>query len=190
MDDLRTTQHEINRVAEYIFDDAHRHVAALRDVAVAARFVGGVGRPAYDVGGLVGAGAGGGGGVGGGGGSSRRGEELYVETQTLLGNCVRLFYEADNLLKRSREDAARWDLEGLRRRVVFVMNRHEVAEKIQRLGDQKAKLAAVQMSLFIRKSAVQDRMLGDVLAMVKDLQGVKREGESDDSGVIVSEEGG
>lgn len=75
---------------------------------------------------------------------------LYEEVQTLLESCVRLFYEADDLLKKSQSDEGRWDPEGLRRRIVFVMNRHEVGEKMQRLSDQKAKLSAVQTSLFMR----------------------------------------
>ena len=132
-------------------------------------------RPAYVVNGSTGVSPGGG--------------ELYEETQTLLGNCVKLFYEADSLLKRSKEDAARWDPEGLWRRIVYVMNRHEVAEKMQRLEDQKMKLAAVQMNLFIRKSAMQDALLGQIAENMKEIQATKgdleKEPSSDDSGVLV-----
>ncbi|KAL8849727.1 MAG: hypothetical protein Q9221_005337 [Calogaya cf. arnoldii] len=70
---------------------------------------------------------------------------LYDEVQGLLRTCVTLFYEADDLLKRSERDPY-----GLRRRILFVMNRNEVTEKMNRLADQKAKLAAIQMSLFLR----------------------------------------
>ena len=77
-------------------------------------------------------------------------QELYDVVQVLLGSCVKLFYEADDLLKKSENDDGRWDPEGLRRRIVFVMNRHEVAEKMQRLEDQKARLGDVRMSLFLR----------------------------------------
>ncbi|KAL8645876.1 MAG: hypothetical protein Q9226_007097 [Calogaya cf. arnoldii] len=70
---------------------------------------------------------------------------LYDEVQGLLKTCVTLFYEADDLLKRSERDPY-----GLRRRILFVMNRNEVTEKMNRLADQKAKLAAIQMSLFLR----------------------------------------
>ena len=87
---------------------------------------------------------------------------LYDEVQELLGNCVRLFYEADDLLKRCESDVARWDPEGLRRRITFVMNRHEVAEKMQRLEDQKARLGDVRMSLFLKKSAMQDTTLKEI----------------------------
>lgn len=192
MDDLRTTQHEINRVAEYIFDEGHHHVLPGEGLRVTGRFVGDA-SPRYVIDN--------GPGVGGGGGGM---EGLYEEVQTLLGNCVRLFYEADDLLKRSRSENGRWDPEGLRRRVVFVMNRHEVAEKMVRLGDQKKKLADVQMGLFMRyvvislepvvvgrkisvrgggdplgkstdgwgsrKNAVQDVMLKQIAESVKELQ--------------------
>lgn len=202
VDDLRSTQHEINRVAEYIFDDAQRTVALRERVGEDAGIVSGGGRRLnHDDGG-------GGGSVGrpsGAAGISRRGvgvgavptispeENLYKETQILVGNCVRLFIEADHLLKRSRADAERWDLEGLRRRIVFVMNRHEVAEKMQRLEDQKARLASVQMSLFMRKSALQDRILGDLLVLVREMQRAEKgeeEGESQDSGVVVVSDAG
>ena len=94
---------------------------------------------------------------------------LYHEVQELLGNCVRLFYEADDLLKRCEGDIARWDPEGLRRRIIFVMNRHEVAEKMQRLEDQKARLGDVRMSLFLKKSAMQDTMLKEIKEAISQL---------------------
>ena len=70
---------------------------------------------------------------------------LYEEVQGLLVSCLRLFYEADDLLKRSQREGM-----GLWRRVLFVMNRDEVLDKVGRLGEQKARLAAIQMSLFLR----------------------------------------
>ena len=137
VDDLRTTQREINRVAEYIFDDAHNATLELT-----TRLVGDP-SPQYIINGHGSAGA----------EAVTRVDTmqgLYDEVQVLLGNCVRLFYEADDLLKKSESDDARWDPEGLRRRIVFVMNRHEVAEKMQRLEDQKTRLADVRMGLFLR----------------------------------------
>ena len=95
---------------------------------------------------------------------------LYDEVQALLGNCVRLFYEADDLLKKSESDVSRWDPEGLRRRIMYVMNRHEVAEKMLRLEDQKHKLGDVRMSLFLRKSAMQDALLNQIAESVKEIQ--------------------
>ena len=172
VDDLRTTQREINRVAEYIFDDAH---TASLDITP---------RMVYDTSqqyvlsshGAVARAAGGGAGPM---------QGLYDEVQELLGNCVRLFYEADDLLKRCESDVARWDPEGLRRRITYVMNRHEVAEKMQRLDDQKARLGDVRMSLFLRKSAHQDVMLKQISEGIKQLQRQNRERDSstDDLGV-------
>lgn len=76
---------------------------------------------------------------------SSRDQVLYDEVQTLLRTCIRLFVEADAMLKRSeREGKALW------RRVVFLLNRDEVREKVNRLQEQKARLAAIQMSLFLR----------------------------------------
>ena len=95
---------------------------------------------------------------------------LYDEVQALLGNCVRLFYEADDLLKKSESDVSRWDPEGLRRRIMYVMSRHEVAEKMSRLEDQKQKLGDVRMSLFLRKSAMQDALLNQIAESVKEFQ--------------------
>lgn len=157
VDDLRTTQHEINRVAEYIFDDTHnvpmrisRMLASttpsqystnehlVEDAQATAR--------------------------------TTAMQGLYDEVQALLGNCVRLFYEADDLLKKSERDVSRWDPEGLRRRIMYVMNRHEVAEKMSRLEDQKQKLGDVRMSLFLRKSAMQDALLSQIAESVKEFQ--------------------
>ena len=170
IDDLRTTQREINRVAEYIFDDAHdtvdthhrmffdhssQYVVSSNRVPTAA--------PVRRMGTM---------------------QALYDEVQELLGNCVRLFYEADDLLKRCESDGARWDPEGLRRRITFVMNRHEVAEKMQRLEDQKARLGDVRMSLFLKKSAMQDTMLKEIKETINGLM-LRYKGEqnpSDDSG--------
>ena len=95
---------------------------------------------------------------------------LYDEVQALLGSCVRLFYEADDLLKKSESDVSRWDPEGQRRRIMYVMNRHKVAEKMSRLEDQKQKLGDVRMSLFLRKSAMQDALLKQIAESVKEVQ--------------------
>lgn len=113
IDDLRSTQHEINRVAEYIFDDAHNQFTAAH--ASFTRPVG-ITSPPVSINGQ----------------SSFANNVLYEEVQVLLGNCVRLFYEADDLLKRTKSEVDRWDPEGLRRRIIFVMNRHEMGEKMQR----------------------------------------------------------
>ncbi len=111
---------------------------------------------------------------------------LYDEVQDLLGNCVRLFYEADDLLKRCESDVERWDPEGLRRRIIYVMNRHEVADKMQRLNDQKARLSDVRMSLFLRKSAMQDAMLKQITESLKEIETRRGAGDpsSDDSGIL------
>lgn len=110
---------------------------------------------------------------------------LYDEVQELLGNCVRLFYEADDLLKRCESDVERWDPEGLRRRIIYVMNRHEFADKMQRLNDQKARLGDVRMSLFLRKSAMQDAMLKRLADGLKDMEvrNRTRDPSSDDSAI-------
>ena len=149
IDDLRTTQREINRVAEYIYDDAHNapdpvklHINGTTLSPMGAVYSGaGAGAALGRMGSMQG---------------------LYEEVQELLGNCVRLFYETDDLLKRCENDSERWDPEGLRRRIIYVMNRHEVADKMQRLNDQKARLSDVRMSLFLRKSTMQDAMLKDI----------------------------
>lgn len=110
---------------------------------------------------------------------------LYDEVQDLLGNCVRLFYEADDLLKRCENDAARWDPEGFCKRITYVMNRQEVAEKMSRLDDQKARLADVRMGLFLRKSAMQDTMLKQIAEVLKQMQMKRseRDTSSDDSAI-------
>ena len=170
IDDLRNTQREINRVAEYIFDDAHNTV----DVAPKAVFDA---SPQYVVSSIDAHTT---------AASVRIGtmQMLYDEVQELLGNCVRLFYEADDLLKRCESDGARWDPEGLRRRITFVMNRHEVAEKMQRLEDQKARLGDVRMSLFLKKSAMQDTMLKEIKEAINQMAQWygERHTPSDDSG--------
>lgn len=79
---------------------------------------------------------------------------LYGEVEGLLQTCITLFYEADDLLKRSERDPY-----GFRRRVLFLLNREVVAEKMARLEGQKAKLGEIRMGLFLRKSARQDEML-------------------------------
>ncbi|KAL8948800.1 MAG: hypothetical protein Q9222_005045 [Ikaeria aurantiellina] len=159
VDDLRATQREINRVAEYIFDDmdlstvpgaamkyanndskAHSKDkrngyinggGAMTSLATAAT-------RSFLLGGLRD------------GSNSFANDVLYDEVQGLLKTCVTLFYEADDLLKRSERDPY-----GLRRRILFVMNRDEVTEKMNRLADQKAKLAAIQMNLFMRVVNIQ-----------------------------------
>ena len=171
VDDLRTTQREINRVAEYIFDDAHNDVTT-----VSSQLAGDISRQYIIESGGAGAGA-----VLGRMGSM---QGLYDEVQELLGNCVRLFYEADDLLKRCESDVERWDPEGLRRRIIYVMNRHEVAEKMQRLNDQKARLGDVRMSLFSRKSKMQDAVLKHMSETLKEMETHRwhRDTPSDDSG--------
>ena len=137
VDDLRTTQHEINRVAEYIFDDMHYASDAEKHLVSTSS-------------------------------SSWRymdpftGEVLKNEVESLLKTCITLFYEADDLLKRRERDQY-----GLRRRLQFVLNQNEVKDKVTRLQDQKAKLAAIQMSLFLKKSALQDAMLKRVVSFIE-----------------------
>ena len=191
VDELRSTQAEINRVAEYIFDDAHYGVTEnIEGPALRVRFLGAANPPyATDTGssGLSN------------GGRTNTGvssaplatmtplDALYSETQTLLSSCIKLFYETDRVLKRSKSDYSRWDPEGLRRRIVFVMNRHKVDEKIQRLAEQKQKLGSVQMSLFMRKSVAQDALLRDMKRQLESLEKrMARRSRSDseeDSGV-------
>lgn len=163
VDDLRTTQKEINRVAGYIFDDMHYcnpapGIQIIQDqdqgqanASGEHRTVNGspkagkkdaktslpaVPAPTFIIPGV----------------GMRHDKQpfatndmLYDDVQGLIKTCVTLFYEADDLLKRSERDPY-----GLRRRILFVMNRNEVTEKMNRLADQKAKLAAIQMSLFLR----------------------------------------
>lgn len=151
VDDLRTTQHEINRVAEHIFDDTHNVPVRTSGMLASAT-------PSYLIeDAQITA-------------RTTAMQGLYDEVQALLGNCVRLFYEADDLLKKSESDVSRWDPEGLRRRIMYVMNRHEVAEKMLRLEDQKHKLGDVRMSLFLRKSAMQDALLNQIAESVKEIQ--------------------
>ena len=50
------------------------------------------------------------------------------------------------------------------------MNRNEVTEKVARLADQKAKLAAIQMSLYLRKSAQHDAVLGQIASFVQEMK--------------------
>ena len=138
VDDLRTTQHEINRVAEYIFDDMHYASGAEKQLmstssSSALRYM-----------------------------DPFSGDVLKNEVESLLKTCITLFYEADDLLKRTEGDHY-----GLGRRLQFVLNQNEVRDKMTRLQDQKAKLAAIQMSLFLRKSALQDAMLQRVVAFVE-----------------------
>lgn len=136
VDDLRTTQHEINRVAEYIFDDMHyASNAEMRLVSPSAlsRYM-----------------------------NPLAGDVLKNEVENLLKTCITLFYEADDLLKRSERDQY-----GLRRRIQFVLNQNEVKDKMTRLQDQKAKLAAIQMSLFLKKSALQDAMLKRIVSFIE-----------------------
>ena len=47
-------------------------------------------------------------------------QRLYDEVQELSGNCVRLFYDTDDLLKKSESIVSRWDPEGLRRHIINV----------------------------------------------------------------------
>ena len=106
--DLRSTQHEINRVAEYIFADYHplpRAPAGTRH---------------YDT-------------------------SLYQEVQALLKDCIRLFYEADDLLKRIEQEPER-----LWKRIQFLMRKDEVGEKMARLAVLIGKLSSIQMSLFLK----------------------------------------
>jgi hypothetical protein len=136
VNDLRTTQHEINRVAEYVFDDMHyasnpemRLVSPSSSLRYMDPFAGDV---------------------------------LKNEIESLLKTCITLFYEADDLLKRSERDQY-----GLRKRIQFVLNQNEVKDKMTRLQDQKAKLADIQMSLFLKKSALHDAMLKRIVSLIE-----------------------
>lgn len=157
--DLRSTQAEINRVSQWIFEEDG-------DGRVGTWVGAGQGKSECERGGATGAVE-----VNHGGGDKagqrvkwsewRSGntrtelrpvtpdmssnQMLYEEVQALLVTCVRLFYEADDLLKKSQREGL-----GLWRRVLFVMNRDEVLDKVGRLQEQKARLAAIQMSLFLR----------------------------------------
>ena len=157
VDDLRTMQHEINRVAEYIFDDAHIMPVQISAMLASVKPL----QPTtneYPVRNMEAT------------ARTTAMQRLYDEVQELLGSCVRLFYEADDLLKKSERNVSRWDPEGLRRRIIYVMNRHEVAEKMSRLEEQKQKLGDIRMSLFLRKSAMQDALLKQVAESVTEIQ--------------------
>ena len=150
-------QHEINRVAEYIFDDAHIMPVQISAMLASVKPL----QPTtneYPVRNMEAT------------ARTTAMQRLYDEVQELLGNCVRLFYEADDLLKKSESNVSRWDPEGLRRRIMYVMNRHEVAEKMSRLEEQKQKLGDIRMSLFLRKSAMQDALLKQVAESVTEIQ--------------------
>lgn len=150
-------QQEINRVAEYIFDDAHNMPVQISAMLASDKPL----QPTtneYPVRNMEAT------------ARTTPMQRLYDEVQELLGNCVRLFYEADDLLKRSESDVSRWDPEGLRRRIIYVMNRHEVAEKMSRLEEQKQKLGDIRMSLFLRKSAMQDVLLKHVAESITEIQ--------------------
>ena len=123
--DLRSTQHEINRLSEYIF--THYHPSSDKRLGFVQ----------YD-------------------------PFLYEEVQALLRDCVRLFYEADDLLKRSEKEPER-----LWKRVQFLMSKDEVGEKVARLALLTGKLSSIQMSLFLKKSSTQDAMLKRVLQYIE-----------------------
>lgn len=141
MSDLRSTQAEINRVSNWIFDSdevsswvaagvGHGERTGDKVVWSDGRWVGNrererEGRPAVV--------------------NMSGSHMLYEEVQGLLVTCIRLFYEADDLLKRSEREG-----KGLWRRVLFLVHRDEVLEKVSRLQEQKSRLAAIQMSLFLR----------------------------------------
>ncbi|KAL8832005.1 MAG: hypothetical protein Q9191_000534 [Dirinaria sp. TL-2023a] len=108
--DLRSTQHEINRVAEYIFSDYHNGPSDGNLVGVSY----------YD-------------------------SLLFEEVQVLLRDCTRLFYEADELLKRSEREPER-----LWKRVQFLMRKDEVGEKVARLAVLTGRLNSIQNSLFLK----------------------------------------
>ncbi|KAG8533161.1 uncharacterized protein KY384_001944 [Bacidia gigantensis] len=173
VDELRSTQSEINRVAGYIFDDTHYGPIKPPPAATGTDLYGK--SHAYATG-VAKISSGGTHYVPTNDGSHVLSgiDTLWTETQTLLSSCIRLFYETDRLLKRSNSDSSRWDPDGLRRRIVFVMNRHKVDEKIQRLAEQKQKLASVQMSLFMRKSTAQDALLADMLMKLEKMEEMRK----------------
>ena len=150
-------QHEINRVAEYIFDDAHTMPVQISAMLASVKPLQSTTNE-YPVRNMEAT------------APTTAMQRLYDEVQELLGSCVRLFYEADDLLKRSESNVFRWDPEGLRRRIIYVMNRHEVAEKMSRLEEQKQKLGDIRMSLFLRKSAMQDALLKQVAESVTEIR--------------------
>ncbi|KAL8653791.1 MAG: hypothetical protein Q9210_001895 [Variospora velana] len=77
VDDLRATQREINRTAEYIFSDMHSHDDSASASAAPDHIAGA---------------------------SSPHQELLYNEVQNLFKTSITLFYEADDLLKRKKRD--------------------------------------------------------------------------------------
>ncbi|KAL9008773.1 MAG: hypothetical protein Q9173_006131 [Seirophora scorigena] len=144
VDDLRATQREINRTAEYIFSDMHRE----GDSASTPEHVAGLlpatrtGYSAFPPSSSL--------------SSSTHQHQtlLYQEVQHLLKTSITLFYEADDLLKRSERDPY-----GFRRRALFLVNRDGVAEKMARLEGQKARLGDIRTSLSLRRSAEQEILL-------------------------------
>ncbi|KAI4165836.1 MAG: hypothetical protein LQ348_007824, partial [Seirophora lacunosa] len=146
VDDLRATQREINRTAEYIFSDMHReggsasttleHVSGLPP---STRTGYAASPPSSSL-----------------TSSSTHQHQtlLYQEVQHLLKTSITLFYEADDLLKRSERDPY-----GFRRRALFLVNRDGVAEKMARLEGQKARLGDIRTSLSLRRSAQQEVLL-------------------------------
>lgn len=125
--DLRSTQAEINRVAEWIFyDEGGFNRPELLQPPRHQQYK--LNTPEYKK--AV---------------AQSRNQVLYAEVEALLSMCVRLFYEADDLLKKSRREGKGWW-----RRVQYLVNRDEVLDKVARLQEHKAKLANIQMSLFLR----------------------------------------
>lgn len=116
--DLRSTQSEVNRVAEYIYTN----YLPPSDQRPGFEY--------YD-------------------------PSLFEEVQVLLRDCIRLFYEADDLLKRNEQEPER-----LWKRVQFLMRKDEVGEKVARLAVLTSKLGSIQMSLFL-KYVVSLRDLGN-----------------------------
>lgn len=156
VDDLRTMHREINRVVDYIFDDTHNApVDVSRLLASATPLQNTIYEHLVeDAEATTGT-------------TAMQG--LYNAAQALLGNCVRLFYGAVDLLKRSESDVSRWDPERLRRHIICVRNRHEVAENMSRLEEQKQKLGDVRVNVFLWKSAMQDALLKHVAESVKEM---------------------
>ncbi|KAI4114622.1 MAG: hypothetical protein LQ345_004632 [Seirophora villosa] len=148
VDDLRATQREINRTAEYIFSDMHRegdsasttpeHPAGLPP---ATRTGYAAAPPSSSL-------------TSSSSPTHQHQTLLYQEVQHLLKTSITLFYEADDLLKRSERDPY-----GFRRRALFLVNRDGVAEKMARLEGQKARLGDIRTSLSLRRSAQQEVLL-------------------------------
>ncbi|KAI4189170.1 MAG: hypothetical protein LQ346_005159, partial [Caloplaca aetnensis] len=133
VDDLRATQREINRTAEYIMSDIYAPPSPPFSAPLPQPITRPAAAPPRKI---------------------SPDDVLYEEVQGLLKTCITLFYEADDLLKRSERDPY-----GFRRRVLFLLNREVVAEKMARLEGQKAKLGEIRMGLFLRRSARQDEAL-------------------------------